>query len=160
MQPYQTECMILDDEEMEEAATRVDWRGKNSFEVRSLFSSVKQPSEFPSAFQTFRPQKVPEFTPAEFPPLGQVEAPKVVQRQPLSYRQALLDEKKPEPSKEFRPLLECVDCLDLTPEFIVAFGVPLLPMPPFQDPYIDEDGDYRYAACTPPPERVGAYGGS
>ncbi len=151
---YQMECMILDDEEMEEAAKRVDWRGKNSFEVRSLFAT-KTSAEFPSAFQRVGAKEtpIPEFTPAEFPSLGVQSQRPVAQRvQPHSYRQILLQEKKPEPFKEFKPLLEFTECLELTPEFIVAFGVPLLPLPPFQNPYIDEDGDYRYAACTPPAE--------
>jgi hypothetical protein len=39
-----------------------------------------------------------------------------------------------------------------TPEEIAEFGIPLLPLPMLQlpDDNFDEDGDPRYAACTPP----------
>ena len=56
-------------------------------------------------------------------------------------------------TETFRPLMET----PMTPEFIAEFGVPLLPLPDMASLLeainMDEDGDYRYAACTPPPER-------
>lgn len=77
-----------------------------------------------------------------------------------------------EGAAEFKPLME-VDW-NPTPEEIAEFGVPLLPLPlplavmrpvPFPDideemteidaRIYDEDGDPRYAACTPPPEGLG-----
>ena len=53
----------------------------------------------------------------------------------------------------YKPLME-VDWVP-TPEEIAESGVPLLPMPELFIPIVeesvyDEDGDPRYAACTPP----------
>lgn len=61
------ECLILDDDELEKASKRIEWRKGDSFQVRSLFAS-KAP-EFPRAFQpyakpfTFRPKPAPNFRP-------------------------------------------------------------------------------------------------
>lgn len=153
-----SECMILDDEEMEVASKKIDWRGKNSFEVRSLFAPIKPATEFPKAFQNFRTGVV-DLPPTEFPSLVARPHPiAAIGHLDRNYRQALLQgkEKSHEPPNQFRPLVEMNKTIDMTPESIAEFGVALLPLPPFENPYVDEDGDYRYAACTPPPERVQA----
>jgi hypothetical protein len=156
-----TGCMILDDDELEAASKRLEWRTGNSFEVRSLFRSPVVAKPF---------QMVRKFPP---PTSGFGGAGSVAGKFPFQRSERKIAGRPPavagnsEPASEFKPLME-VDW-NPTPEEIAEFGVPLLPMPlapvmrPVPFPDIDEemaeiddsiyfeDGDPRYAACTPPP---------
>ncbi len=107
-------CMILDDDELEAAAKRVNWRTGNSFELRSLFRSPAK-SETTPPTQWRRP----------FPNVGgQGKFPfqrtwKIAARSSAAATAATPAQKS---------LME-VDW-NPTPEEIAVFGVPLLPLPP------------------------------
>jgi hypothetical protein len=123
----------------------LNWRRPNSFEVRSLFSAPARP---PPQFRSVR----------EFPKPVDVKFPFVRPGSAAAHKKA---------PQEFKSLME-VDW-NPTPEEIAEFGVPLLPLPTLEPDLIsgleelsledcdadadadlyDEDGDPRYAACTP-----------
>jgi len=114
-------CLIMDDDELERASKKVEWRKGNSFQTRNLFVPSKPPTEFPRAFQTY----------------GKGSA------QPFSFRG------KTAPKKQFTPLVDLSGTPVLTAESIAEFGVPLLPMPELRLPATWDD-DPPYAPCTPP----------
>ena len=145
--------MILDDDELEAAGKRLEWRTGNSFEVRSLFRSPAPARQF----QMVRKFPTPTSGAAGKFPFQRSE-------KKIAGRPAIVDGNS-EPTSKFKPLME-VDW-NPTPEEIAEFGVPLLPLQPVlrlvsQQPPEDEemaeidisiyyeDGDPRYAACTPP----------
>jgi hypothetical protein len=146
--------MILDDDELEAAGKRLEWRTGNSFEVRSLFRSSAPARQF---------QMVRKFPTPTSGASGKFPFQRSERK--IAGRPAIAGTS--EPNSEFKPLME-VDW-NPTPEEIAEFGVPLLPLPPVlrlvspiapedeEMAEIDmsiyyEDGDPRYAACTPPPE--------
>lgn len=116
-------CRIMDDDELERASKKVDWRNGNSFQVRNLFIPAKTPAEFPRAFQ---PGRQSAFT----------------------FRKSWSAVVKQGP-KTFRPLVDLSGTPVLTAESIAEFGVPLLPMPELKLPETWGD-DPPYAPCTPP----------
>ena len=162
------ECLILDDDELDAAAKKpIDWRRGNSFELRSLFRTVATPPQF----QMTRKFPAPGTHMGKFP--FQRQQPPAEKSEGKIARPPV----QPAASQEFKPLME-VDW-NPTPEEIAEFGVPLLPLPPWRPEassarplplrigeggmpeedldhsiYYFEDGDPRYAACTPPPERL------
>lgn len=120
-------CKILDDDELEAQTKQIEWR--KGADKGALFSSPPK-----MAFQTYRAALMKPVAAAVFPYVK----PKVVHKT----------------TETFRPLMET----PMTPESIAEFGVPMLPMPDMASLIeainTDEDGDYRYATCTPPPERA------
>lgn len=116
-------CRIMDDDELEQASKRVDWRNGNSFQIRNLFVSAKTPAEFPRAFQPGRPSA-------------------------FTFRKSWSNVVKG--ATPYKPLVDISGTPVLTAESIAEFGVPLLPMPELKLPASWED-DPPYAPCTPPP---------
>ena len=162
-------CLILDDDELEAAGKRVEWRKECVFEVRSLFRTVATPPQFQMTRKFPAPRGGSSADKFPFQRLSQTENIEKKIARPAG---------QPVASQEFKSLME-VDW-NPTPEEIAEFGVPLLPLPPPWMPptelrplplpigeggmpeedldesiYYFEDGDPRYAACTPPPLRVG-----
>lgn len=162
--------MILDDDELEAASKRLEWRTGNSFEVRSLFRSPAPARQFQMV------RKFPTPTSGFGGGAGSAVGKFPFQRSERKIAGRLAATVgTPEPAGEFKPLME-VDW-NPTPEEIAEFGVPLLPLQPLQPPVLGlvapvapedeemaeidesiyyEDGDPRYAACTPPPLRAEA----
>lgn len=119
-------CEILDDEELA-AGGKLNWRGGTG--TRTPFSA-------PTLTPSFRGTR-------EFPKPNEETFPYIRNRIVVN---------KPQKGP-FKSLME-VDWTP-TPEEIAEFGIPLLPMPLLELPVVenslfDEDGDPRYAACTPP----------
>ena len=52
--PYTADYMFLDDDELENQATTLEWRKPVATNIQSLFQSPKEKPEFPKAFQTYR----------------------------------------------------------------------------------------------------------
>ena len=146
----------MDDEELAAMTTKcMDWRKDDSFDVKGLFQPIKPSRDFPKAFQTYRDvlcngkcliDSIGVSSIYRSGHQGHVGTgilfTKPVQKPPTTYV-PLVD-----PSENFIP----------TPESIVEFGVPLIPLPDLFIPaaddniaaYVDADGDYLYAPMTPP----------
>ena len=78
----QSGCMILDDEDLEQQTNQLQWRSKNSFQIRSLFQnkrSGQQPFQIhkkaePSNFPFIKPKKYAPEQKQVFTPLIDLSA--------------------------------------------------------------------------------------
>ena len=136
----ENECLILDDNELNNLSHRLQWRNNDSKNVQSLFQEAKGKRAFPSAFQTFKAEG------SAFP----------------YYKNEKKSADKPLKVEDTLDLSGIV----LSAEYISKHGIPLLKMPeaneidfkpidlePLGKPAeildYDSDSNYPYSQCTP-----------
>ena len=152
MPKAEPKCLIIDDDEIENAGKIRIWREeKRTLEASRIFGGPtvrptgQGPSQFPSAFRN--PKR--EYANAV---LNGVKGEKAEKREypkrtvpPVEGQGALF--------QSVRGILGLKDSSQDTwraiPEEIAEKGIPLFPL---DDLNADDEGCYAYAACTPPPE--------